>query len=149
HMFIRTTPGKAHMAKQSLSKVWEDIYPNRVLEVQWVTDMLNKQYQAERQQQVFFFIFSGSMLFLSTLGLFALIVHTTEQRIKECGIRKGLGASSQARCTMLSRECGKWILLGILIGCPFACSLMHKWLGHFPDRISISWDIFMIGRMLG
>jgi len=148
HMFIRTTPGKAHMAKQSLSKVWKDIYPNRVLEVQWVTDILNKQYQAERQQQVLFFIFSGLMLFLSTLGLFALIVHTTEQRIKEIGIRKVLGASTQAICTMLSREFVKLILLAILIACPIAWWLMNKWLENFAYRIAISWNIFVIAGIL-
>lgn len=148
HMFIRTTPGKTLEAQQSLSSVWKDIYPNRVLAAQWVTDIIDRQYQAERQQQTLFFIFSGLMIFLSTLGLFALIVHATEQRIKEIGVRKVLGASTQTICVMLSTGFVKLVVLAIIIASPIAWWVMNKWLEDFAYRIAISWYTFLIASIL-
>ncbi len=142
YMFIRTTPGMEQQAQQSLVELWRTFYPNRLLDAQWVTDILDKYYEAEQRQQTLFSFFSGLMLFLSAMGVFGLIVHAAQQRVKEIGIRKVLGASVSAIVGLLSKDFVKLVLISVLIASPIAWWLMNKWLEDFTYRIDIEWWMF-------
>ncbi len=144
YMFIRTAPGAQKQAQESIMEVWKEIYPNRFIDAQWVTDILDKQYEAEQKQQTLFSLFSGLMLFLSAMGIFGLIVHAAQQRVKEIGIRKVLGASVSGIVVMLSRDFVKLVLIGIFIASPIAWWAMNSWLEDFAYRIDIQWWMFVL-----
>lgn len=146
-MFIRTVPGMEQEAQQSLSTIWKQIYPSRLLDAQWVTDILDKQYEAEHKQQTLFSYFSSLMLFLSAMGVFGLIVHATQQRVKEIGIRKVLGASVAGLVSMLSRDFIKLVLIAIVIASPVAWWAMNSWLEDFAYRIDIQWWVFAVAGL--
>ncbi|SEN48671.1 putative ABC transport system permease protein [bacterium A37T11] len=146
-MFIRTTPGREQQAQQSLRKLWKEFYPNRVLDAEWVTDILDKQYEAEHKQQTLFFFFSGLMLFLSAMGVFGLIVHTAQQRLKEIGIRKVLGASVSGIVALLSKDFVKLVLIAVIVASPVAWWLMNKWLEDFAYRIAMQWWMFAVAGL--
>ena len=146
-MFIRTTPGMARQAQESLVTLWREIYPNRLLDAQWATDILDKQYEAEQKQQALFSFFSGLMLFLSAMGVFGLIVHAAQQRVKEIGIRKVLGASVASIAGLLSKDFVKLVLIAVVVASPIAWWIMSKWLEDFAYRIDIQWWMFAVAGL--
>ena len=83
-------------------------------------------------------------IFISCMGLFGLATFTTEQRIKEIGIRKVLGATVSRIVAMLSKQFLKLVLVSIIIASPIAWYFMHNWLQDYTYRISISWWIFAV-----
>ncbi|WP_079717898.1 FtsX-like permease family protein [Parapedobacter luteus] len=141
-MFIRTTPGMERQAQESLVTLYRDFYPDRLLGAEWVTDILDRQYEAEQKQQTLFSFFSGLMLFLSTMGVFGLVVHAAQQRVKEIGIRKVLGASVAGIVRLLSTDFVKLVLIAVVVGSPIAWWAMNKWLEDFAYRIEIQWWMF-------
>jgi putative ABC transport system permease protein len=87
-------------------------------------------------------------VFIATLGLFGLAAFTAQQRVKEIGIRKVLGASVQSVVTMLSKDFIKLVAIAILIATPIAWLGMHQWLQGFAYRIAIHWWIFGLAGVL-
>jgi putative ABC transport system permease protein len=83
-------------------------------------------------------------IFISCLGLFGLATFSAEQRIKEIGVRKVLGASVTNIVTLLSKDFLKLVAIAIIIASPFAWFIMNKWLQNFAYRISISWLVFVV-----
>lgn len=141
-MFIRTVPGMERQARQSLAKAWKEFYPDRLLDVQWVADILDRQYEAEQKQRVLFSFFSVLMLLLSAMGVFGLILHAAHQRVKEIGIRKVLGASVLSITRLLSKDFLKLVLISCLIASPIAWWAMNRWLEGFAYRVDIEWWMF-------
>jgi putative ABC transport system permease protein len=82
------------------------------------------------------------------MGLFGLATYASEQRVKEIGIRKVLGASVANITEMLSRDFLKLILIASLIAFPIAWYAMHKWLQNFAFRIDIQWWVFLVAALL-
>lgn len=95
-----------------------------------------------------FTIFSGIAILIACLGLFGLASFATEQRTKEIGIRKVLGASVSGIVAMLSRDFLKLVLLANLIAWPVAWYGMHRWLEDFAYRTDISWWIFGVAAVM-
>ena len=91
-----------------------------------------------------FGIFSAFAVLIACLGLFALTSFTAEQRTKEIGIRKVLGASVAQVTNMLSKEFLKLVLIACIIAFPLANWAMNKWLQDFAYRTDMSWWVFMI-----
>ena len=143
-MFIRIRPGTEKQVLASLNTIWRKFYPDKLLEVKWVDDMLASQYEVESKLQILFGFFSGLSMLLAALGIFGLIVQATTQRIKEIGIRKILGASVKSIVRLFSVDFLKLIFISILIASPIAWWLMTKWLEDFAYRITISWWSFLI-----
>jgi putative ABC transport system permease protein len=108
----------------------------------FVDDAFNAQYQAEDRLASMFSIFTVITIILAAMGLFGLAAFTIEQRTKEIGIRKVLGASISSINSLLSKDFLKLVLLSILIGSPIAWYLMHNWLQGFAYRINIQWWMF-------
>jgi putative ABC transport system permease protein len=86
-------------------------------------------------------------IFIGCLGLFGLVTYAAEQRIKEIGVRKVLGASVSGIVAMLSKDFAKLVLIASLIAFPFAWWVMHKWLQSFAYRINISWWVFVVAGL--
>lgn len=108
----------------------------------FVDDAFNAQFQAEDRLASIFSIFTVITIILAAMGLFGLAAFTIEQRTKEIGIRKVLGASISSINSLLSKDFLKLVLLSILIGSPIAWYLMHNWLQGFAYRINIQWWMF-------
>jgi putative ABC transport system permease protein len=111
---------------------------------QFMDDAFNAQYKAEDRLASIFSIFTLITIGLAAMGLFGLAAFTIEQRTKEIGIRKVLGASLASINTLLSKDFLKLVFLSILIASPIAWWAMHNWLQNFAYRITISWWAFAI-----
>ncbi len=121
---------------------WNKDFPGALMEYSFMDKKLNDQYLAENRFSKFFFYFSVLSLVIACLGLFGLTAFTVQQRIKEIGIRKVLGASVSNITAMLSADFLKLILISSIIAFPVAWYVMHKWLQDFAYRVNISWWMF-------
>ena len=114
----------------------------------FMDDAFNKQYQAEDRLASIFSIFTYITIILAALGLFGLAAFTIEQRTKEIGIRKVLGASVVSINSLLSADFLKLVILSILIASPIAWYVMNNWLQSFAYRITIQWWIFAVAGLV-
>lgn len=103
-----------------------------------VTDMVNDQYKKEATLQQLFTFFTSLSMFLAALGILGLIIHATEQRRKEIGVRKVLGATVTSIVRLFSVDFLKLILLALVVATPVAWWLMSRWLTDFAYRTRIS-----------
>jgi putative ABC transport system permease protein len=108
----------------------------------FMDDAFNQQYKAEDRLAAIFSLFTYITVILATMGLFGLAAFTIEQRAKEIGIRKILGASLSKISTLLSLDFLKLVLLSVIIASPVAWWAMHNWLQNFANRITIPWWVF-------
>ena len=106
------------------------------------------QYVAEQKQGEVLLSFTVLTICIACLGLFGLITFTTEQRVKEIGIRKVLGASVQNLVAMLSGGLLRLVLLSMLIAIPVGWLVMNKWLQDFAYRIHIQWWMFALAGVI-
>ena len=111
-------------------------------------DAFDQLYKSEQKNANLFQLLAGLAIFISCLGLFGLAVFSTEQRAKEIGIRKVLGASVTGIISLLSKDFLKLIGIALLVACPLAYYLMEEWLTNYAYRIDISADVFLIAGAL-
>jgi putative ABC transport system permease protein len=142
-LLIRVVPGSQSNVTASINKLWRQFYPEKLLNIKWVDDMVADQYKNESKLQQLFMFFSSLSMLLAALGIFGLIFLATHQRIKEIGIRKVLGASVQSIVSLFSIDFLKLIIIAIIVATPIACLLMYKWLLDYSYRIRLSWWMFV------
>ena len=114
----------------------------------FLNERFNKTYLLEQRTGQLFSIFATLTIIISCLGLFGLAMFTAQQRTKEIGVRKVLGASVMSVVVLLSRDFVKLILIAILIVTPIAWFVMSQWLQDFAYRVEISWWIFAVAGIL-
>jgi putative ABC transport system permease protein len=119
---------------QDAFKTYSPGYPYRF---EFMDDAFNRQYMSERQLGKLFNGFSLLSVLIACLGLFGLASYTTEQKTKEIGIRKVLGASVPGIVVLTLREFIKWVVVSNLIAWPAAYYVMHLWLQEFAYKVSI------------
>ena len=122
---------------------WKAIAPAEPFSYAFLDEEFNKQYSVDQQRGTIFLLFSILAILIACLGLFGLVTFAAEQRIKEIGIRKVLGATITAIFTMLSKDFVRLILLSICIASPVAWWAMNRWLQDFAYRITIGWGLFV------
>ncbi len=110
----------------------------------FMDDDFNKVYTAEQQTGKLFITFAVFAIFIGCLGLFGLVTYAAEQRTREIGVRKVLGASVGGIVTMLSKDFAKLVLIAAVIAFPVAWWAMHTWLQSFAYRTTLSWWIFVV-----
>ncbi|RYD88948.1 MAG: FtsX-like permease family protein, partial [Sphingobacteriales bacterium] len=123
---------------------WNKVSPNQRFEYSFMGEDFNAAYRTEQRTGQLFLIFATLALVIAGLGLFSLAAYAAEQRNKEIGIRKVLGASVSSIVSMLSKDFIKLVLLSFLIAAPLAWLVMHKWLDGFAYRQSIQWWVIAI-----
>jgi putative ABC transport system permease protein len=131
-----------------LEKLWNQLSPQRPFLYTFLDESFNKQYQADLHFGRLFSVFSGLAIFIACLGLFGLASFTAEQRTKEIGIRKVLGASAFSIVTLLSKDFFRLVLLSILLATPVSWYLMNRWLDDFAYRVAINPGIFVVAGLL-
>ena len=105
-------------------------------------------YQNEKRTGLLFQVFSGLTIFIAILGLLGLITFSAEQRTKEIGIRKSMGATVNQIVFLLSKDYTIWIGIGFVIACPIAYAIGKQWLQNFAYHVDISWIWFALSGLL-
>jgi len=126
-----------------LEKKWVEFNPGYSFNYQFLDDRFDQLYQSERKLHSLFNIFAILSIFISCLGLLGLASYTVEQRIREIGIRKVLGASINGVIHLLVKELIGWIAIANVIAWPIAYFLMEKWLEGFAYRYRLTWTLFV------
>ena len=143
---IRTTDIPRTIAH--IRKVYDEHKIHHAFDYYFLDDAFNKAYITEQKFGTLFKIFSVLAVFISALGLFGLASFSAEQKIKEIGIRKVLGASAFNITFLLSRQFMRWILIANLISWPIAYYVMNRWLQSFAYRTSLQVWIFALAAGL-
>jgi ABC-type antimicrobial peptide transport system permease subunit len=141
----------ANMVSDNLKKaetVFKKYNPSYPFEYYFLDEDYANKFANEKQTGQLAALFAGLTIFISCLGLFGLSSFTAENRIKEIGIRKVLGASVLSITKLLSRDFIRLILLSFLIASPLAWWVMNEWLQSYQYRISVSWWIFAFTLLL-
>ncbi len=145
-MLIRVSPGAQKQVTETLQGLWKSFFAYKLLDIGWVDEMLAAQYKSEQRLRQLFTFFSILTMALAALGIFGLVVHSAQQRVKEIGIRKVLGASVYSIVNLLSSEFVRLVLIAFLIASPIAWLLMNKWLENFSYRIDFpAWVMLLAG----
>lgn len=139
---IKTTDVAGLLA--TMKKNWDAYQTGEPFTYSFMDDLFSKTYSAEQKTGVILNIFSILIILVACLGLFGLVTYTAEQRTKEIGIRKVLGASITQVTQMLSKEFLKLVLIASFIAFPVAWWGMNKWLQSFAYRIDIHWWVFVV-----
>ena len=148
YFFIKTIPGNAAKAVAAAASIWAKNIPGEPFTYNFLDDGFNRLYQSDIRTSNLLFIFSIITIIISALGLFGLAAFTAEQRTKEIGIRKVLGASVQQITALLSKDFLQLVAIAILVASPISWWAMSKWLQDFAYRINIHAGIFIIGGLL-
>jgi putative ABC transport system permease protein len=127
----------------TMKKEWEDLKGEVPFSYSFLDDRFNDTYRAEQKTGLILGIFAGLTIFVACLGLFGLATFTAEQRTKEIGIRKVLGASVAGIVSLLARDFLKLVVIAFLVAGPIAWWVMSKWLEGFAYRVAISGWVFV------
>ena len=119
-------------------------YPEYIFEYDFLDQQIGEFYEDEKRMSVLLTIFSSIAIFIGCLGLFGLATFMANQKTKEIGVRKVLGASVESIVILFSREYVKLILIGFLFAAPIAWFIMNKFLEEFTYKIDIGPAIFFI-----
>ncbi len=130
-----------------LSKSWSKAIPNRPFDYFFLDDAFDRLYQREARMGAIFKSFTLLALFIAFLGLLALSALSAQQRTKEIGIRKVLGASTSRIIGLLSKDFLKLVVIALLLVIPIAWYFMNQWLENFAYHIRIQWWIFAIAGL--
>ncbi len=131
-----------------MEKVWGEFASGYPFNYRFMDEAIDNLYRAEQQIGTLFRYFTILAIFISCLGLFGLASFMAEQRTKEIGIRKVLGASVSKILLLLSKEYAKWVLFANIIAWPFAYYTMNKWLQGYAYRINIAVWSFVLAAVL-
>ena len=142
-LYVKTAPGRTAAAIAAAATIWKKAFPDEPFTYDFLDERYNDLYKTEQQSSLLISLFAGIAILVSALGLLGLAAFAAEQKVKEIGIRKVLGASMQHIVSLLSVDFLKMVLVASLIAFPIAWWAMNKWLQGFAYRISLSWWIFV------
>jgi putative ABC transport system permease protein len=131
-----------------LEAVWQKNVPSVPFEYSFMDDVVQKQYESEIMMSDIINSFTLMAIIISSLGLFGLSAFSAEQRTKEIGVRKVLGASVFSLTSLLSKDFLKLVVVAILIATPIAWWAMDKWLQAFAYRVPITWWMFVLAGLI-
>ncbi|CCH52468.1 protein of unknown function DUF214 [Fibrisoma limi BUZ 3] len=148
NFMIRTQPGQTQQALASIEALWKQMNPKFPFAYRFADEEYNNLYKSETVVGSLANYFAFLAIFISCLGLFGLAAFTAEQRTKEIGVRKVLGASIANVVTLLSTDFLKLVFIAILIASPLAWYVMDQWMQHFQYRIGVEWWVFVAAGVL-
>jgi putative ABC transport system permease protein len=143
-IMIRTLPGQTRQALAGIEKVYKEINPKFAFAYQFMDEEYRKMYESELVTTKLSVLFASLAILISCLGLLGLVMFAAEQRTKEIGIRKVLGASLGQIITLFSTDFLWLIFIAFLIAGPLGWFAMNAWLHDFAYRITLSWWIFVL-----
>jgi putative ABC transport system permease protein len=147
NLYVKLTKGEIPEALAYLNNVYHQFDNASPVEFHFLDENFAKQYEAEKKQGEIALVFSALAIMIACLGLLGLATFTAEQRRKEIGVRKVLGARVTDIVTMLSADFLKLVLIASIIAVPIAWFAMDEWLQDFAYRVSIDWWIFAVAGL--
>jgi putative ABC transport system permease protein len=147
-MSLRVRPENIQDTIGFLKSKWREFDSQYPLEFVFLDDQYDALYRAEERLGKLFGYFTALAILIGCLGLFGLSAYSAEQRTKEIGIRKVLGATTSNVTMLLVREFTKWVLLAVLIAWPVGYFIMNTWLQNFAYRIGLGVDTFILSALL-
>lgn len=144
YLIVHSAPANVSPLLKSINASWHKLNPNEPFEYSFLDEDFQKNYEAENRLSAIVGYFTIIAILISCLGLFGLATFSAEQRTKEIGVRKVLGASVAGIVALLSKDFLKLVAISILIASPVAWWVMKKWLQDFAYRTNISWKVFII-----
>jgi putative ABC transport system permease protein len=150
YVFVRTADGDVQESMVEIEKGWNEIFPNSIFEYDFLDQDFNSQYKADEKRSQIFTAFSGLTIFIACLGLLGLSAFTTEQRTKEIGVRKVLGAGTNSLVVLVSQEFFLLVGIGMVLAFPLAWYVTEGWLQNFAYKIELGgeWPTFIVSALL-
>lgn len=147
-MMVKTRTAEVSGLLASMQRNWNGFQSDMPFSYTFLDERFNETYKAEQKTGQILGTFAGLTIFVACLGLFGLATFTAEQRTKEIGVRKVLGASVAGIIALLSRDFLKLVMIALVIATPTAWWLMDRWLQEFAYKINISWWVFMAAGLV-
>ncbi|WP_234736891.1 ABC transporter permease [Tellurirhabdus bombi] len=144
YLVVRLRAGQLEPALKKIEAQWKHFSPDTPLDYTFLDNEFSNAYRTDQQTGRVFGIFTTLAIFIACLGLFGLTTFAAEQRTKEIGVRKVLGASVSNIVALLSKDFLKLVLIAIILAIPLAWYVMNRWLEDFAYKIDISWWIFAL-----
>jgi putative ABC transport system permease protein len=148
YLYVRYSNLTPDIAINFTQKKFKEFYTAQPFEFTFLDDTLNSMYKSETKLGAIFEYFSALAILIACLGIFGLSIYSIQQRTKEIGIRKVLGANIANIVTELSKDFLKPVFIAAIIAAPVAWWAMSKWLEHFAYRINISLWVFVFVGMI-
>jgi putative ABC transport system permease protein len=150
YVFVKAKSGDVRQSLASIEKTWKEVYPNNPFEYNFLDQDFDSQYKADEKRSTIFTAFSSLTIVIACLGLLGLAAFTTEQRTKEIGVRKVIGASVPSLVALVSKEFFILVGLGLIVAFPVAWYFTNGWLQNFAYRIELKnqWPTFVISSLL-
>ena len=148
YVSVRILPEDTRNILAVIEETWQEFAGDQVFEYTFFDQDYARLYRAEETTAQILTLFSVLAIMIACLGLFGLASFTTEQRTKEIGIRKVLGASVPTVVMLLSRQFTKWVLLANILAWPLAYYIMNNWLQSFAYRTGVQLQSFFLGALL-
>jgi putative ABC transport system permease protein len=145
---VRIKAGDKEGMLRFLRETWGRAFPGDQFEYEFLDARIERMYEGERSARNIFAVFSFLSVLISCLGLLGLASFTAEQKTKEIGIRKALGATTGHIVLLLSKEFIKGIILANVLAWPLAWYLMNRWLENFAFKMGIGWKVFVLTGFL-
>lgn len=142
YIIATASAGGVKPALAELERAWNTLNVNEPFDYSFLDDDFQRNYERDERQASLITYFTVIAIIISGLGLFGLAAFTAEQRTREIGIRKVLGATASGMVLLLSKDFMKLIIIAALIASPMAWWAMNKWLQNFAYKISIGWEVF-------
>lgn len=142
---VKLNPNAIQQTLPQIQKLWENTYPESIYSYRFLDEQIREFYESEQSMSVMLTIFTSLAIFIGCLGLFGLTVFMANQKTKEIGVRKVMGASVTDILFLFSREFVKLILMGFCVAAPIAWHFSNEYLDQFAYKVSVGPSIFLIG----
>jgi len=144
NIVLRIAPGDQRQTFERVEALYKEFNPDLDFDFQFLDQQYQQQYASENRISMLSRYFAGITVLISCLGLFGLAAFSAEQRFKEIGIRKALGASSFNIINLLSSDFNKIIVVAIAIALPLSYYLIGLWLEGFAYTVELNWTYFIV-----
>jgi ABC-type antimicrobial peptide transport system permease subunit len=148
HVALQPNPATWNSAITKMQAAWKGIYPDVDFDYTFLDKKIENFYKADQQLSTLLTWASAVAIIISCLGLLGLVIFITNNRIKEIGVRKVLGASVRQIITLLSSDFVKLIAVAFIIAIPVAWWVTHNWLQNFAYHTKLSWWIFLLSGII-
>ncbi len=148
NLSIKLATGNLHAAIKAIQNIWEATYPEYIFKYEFLDQQVENLYRGERKTSVIITVFASVAVIIGCLGLFGLVTFMANQKAKEIGIRKVLGATVNNVMVLFSKDFAKIILISFVLSTPISALVMNEVLKEFAYRISLGPAMFLAGLMI-
>jgi len=146
-VYIKYAPEYEDRIAATVQSTWQEIFPEREINYYFLDQDFQEMYDAEKRTSLLSTCFAVLAIIISCLGLFGLVSYAMEQRLKEIGIRKALGASVGNLFVLLTGDFTKLVFISLVISVPISWFAINGWLENFAYHITISWWVFVVSAI--